>query len=199
MAIAFVGHKTNYKGTIFRSRNEAAKARFFDLLGWSWDYETKETPRWLPDFTLHGSAQDVLVESKPLTSWGDFIQTGTVRKLVDNIMGSEYAYKDIICLAERPIDQGCVLLGWLLRYDHPHRPIGDYWNGEKFVPYPVRGSSGYSSQVVCLTKQNGNYGLYCINDEVCLLSLIPGFRIDAHFEDVQRIWQHAYDYVGWKR
>lgn len=59
---------TRYAGTEFRSRLEATWAAFFDLLGWTWEYEPIDLPGWIPDFILTGPAGRVLVEVKPADS-----------------------------------------------------------------------------------------------------------------------------------
>ncbi len=55
---------TNYNGINFRSRLEAKWARFFDLLGWKWDYEPVDFDGYIPDFYLHGE-RGCFVEIKP--------------------------------------------------------------------------------------------------------------------------------------
>jgi hypothetical protein len=55
---------TNYNGINFRSRLEAKWARFFDLLGWKWDYEPVDFDGYIPDFYLHGD-KPCFVEIKP--------------------------------------------------------------------------------------------------------------------------------------
>lgn len=54
---------TTYGGVNFRSRLEARWAAFFDLLGWSWEYEPIDLAGYIPDFILGGR---VLVEVKPM-------------------------------------------------------------------------------------------------------------------------------------
>jgi len=53
---------TRYGGTQFRSRLEARWAAFFDLLGWSWEYEPIDLEGYIPDFVL---CEHVLAEVKP--------------------------------------------------------------------------------------------------------------------------------------
>lgn len=52
---------------------EAKWAKFFDLLGWLWEYEPFDCDGWVPDFAIlgnekHRRKQPVLVEVKPITS-----------------------------------------------------------------------------------------------------------------------------------
>lgn len=57
---------TRYNGVHFRSQLEANWAAFFDLCGWSWEYEPVRLDKWFPDFILsHGGHRRVLVEVKP--------------------------------------------------------------------------------------------------------------------------------------
>lgn len=55
---------TRYNGINFRSRLEAKWARFFDLIGWKWDYEPLDFNGYIPDFYLHGD-NPCFVEIKP--------------------------------------------------------------------------------------------------------------------------------------
>lgn len=58
---------TTYREYVFRSRLEAKWARFFDLLGWNWEYEPFDCDGWIPDFALIGKDQMTLVEVKPIS------------------------------------------------------------------------------------------------------------------------------------
>lgn len=58
---------TTYNGTHFRSRLEARWASFFDLIGWTWQYEPIDLDGYIPDFVLEG-VQPILVEVKPALS-----------------------------------------------------------------------------------------------------------------------------------
>jgi hypothetical protein len=61
-------------GARLRSRLEARWAAFFDLVGWSWDYEPCDFDGWTPDFALYGfvresdalSRKTIYVEVKPI-------------------------------------------------------------------------------------------------------------------------------------
>ena len=64
---------TEYAQTKFRSRLEARWARFFDLVGWRWEYEPFDLAGSIPDFALIGVDQTALVEVKPVASLGDSI------------------------------------------------------------------------------------------------------------------------------
>lgn len=59
---------TVYRGAQFRSRLEARWAAFFDLLGWSWDYEPVDLAGYIPDFFIQRLDLDpILVEVKGVT------------------------------------------------------------------------------------------------------------------------------------
>ena len=60
------GIPTTYRDVQFRSRLEAKWARFFDLVGWKWEYEPFDCDGWIPDFALIGKSQMMLVEVKPI-------------------------------------------------------------------------------------------------------------------------------------
>lgn len=60
------GIRTEYAGTIFRSRHEAAWARTFDALGLPWNYEPTDLDGYIPDFDLLFENAPLLIEIKPL-------------------------------------------------------------------------------------------------------------------------------------
>lgn len=62
------GIPTKHKGRQFRSRLEARWARFFDLLGWQFEYEPFDLRGWIPDFLLIAD-RPILVEIKPVISF----------------------------------------------------------------------------------------------------------------------------------
>lgn len=64
--------ETMYAGTRFRSRLEARWGAFFDLLGWSWEYEPLDLDGYIPDFVLD-FARPVLVEVKPAWDAGEML------------------------------------------------------------------------------------------------------------------------------
>jgi hypothetical protein len=74
--------ETKYKGVLFRSRLEAKWASFFDVLGWQWDYEPCDLPRWSPDFFIEIERQrrnsveirriSLLAEIKPYSTAPQF-------------------------------------------------------------------------------------------------------------------------------
>lgn len=59
---------TMYAGMQFRSRLEARWAAMFDLLGWVWDYEPHDLPKYVADFVVWPAGRagrPVLIECKP--------------------------------------------------------------------------------------------------------------------------------------
>ncbi len=73
MKYAIQSHPTLYNGVWFRSRLVARWACFFDLVGWTWEYEPIDLDGWTPDFRVefpcahsecYGS-HALLVEVKP--------------------------------------------------------------------------------------------------------------------------------------
>jgi len=80
MNYIYKAHQTNYKGVTFRSRLEARWAAFFDLIGWSWEYEPIDLNGWSPDFRVHWkcwhsecpNGHTLLVEVKPYYYINDF-------------------------------------------------------------------------------------------------------------------------------
>jgi hypothetical protein len=73
-------HPTMYAGTQFRSRLEARWACFFDLAGWTWEYEPIDLVGWSPDFYVtfpctHADCwggHELLVEVKPFFDVAQF-------------------------------------------------------------------------------------------------------------------------------
>ena len=61
-----------YNGVQFRSRQEAKWAAFFDLCGWTWDFEPMDLKGWIPDFILEGVDCDIFVEVKSYKKLEDF-------------------------------------------------------------------------------------------------------------------------------
>ena len=58
---------TLYAGVRFRSRLEARWAAFFDLAGWSWEYEPFDLDGWTPDFSIRqDDGRLLLIEVKPI-------------------------------------------------------------------------------------------------------------------------------------
>jgi len=80
MNYIYKAHPTNYHGVTFRSRLEARWAAFFDLAGWSWEYEPIDLNGWTPDFRVHWDCyhseceggHTLLVEVKPYYSIHEF-------------------------------------------------------------------------------------------------------------------------------
>lgn len=61
---------THYNGINFRSRLEAKWARFFDLLGWTYEYEPIDLDGYIPDFVLM-FGKPTAVEIKPAFNEAD--------------------------------------------------------------------------------------------------------------------------------
>jgi len=73
-------HPTEFSGVMFRSRLEARWAAFFELVGWSWQYEPIDLNGWSPDFRVEfncghsecNGSHSLLVEVKPYYSIEQF-------------------------------------------------------------------------------------------------------------------------------
>jgi len=74
-------HPTEFSGVMFRSRLEARWAAFFELVGWSWQYEPIDLNGWSPDFRVEfecwhsecSGSHALLVEVKPYFSIEQFV------------------------------------------------------------------------------------------------------------------------------
>lgn len=94
---------TTYAGVNFRSRLEARWAAFFDLCGWTWDYEPFDLNGWSPDFLIKGLTLPVLVEVKPI-DLAEPITVETVNAYTKAVLhsGSEHA---LLLLGLGPVDE----------------------------------------------------------------------------------------------
>ena len=80
MEYTIKAHETMYSGVLFRSRLEARWAAFFDLIGWTWEYEPLDLYGWTPDFRVTfpcghsecGPTHSLLCEVKPYLSLYQF-------------------------------------------------------------------------------------------------------------------------------
>jgi len=73
MNYTIVAHPTKYAGVQFRSRLEARWAAFFDLKGWSWEYEPLDLKSWSPDFYV--TAQDPVESFKGFAEVKPFVRS----------------------------------------------------------------------------------------------------------------------------
>ena len=105
------GIPTLYRSIRFRSRLEATWARFFDRLGWRWQYEPFDLPGWIPDFVIHG-ADDVLVEVKPIGSFDEAV----AEKI--QAAAREYGWRgELLLVGTGPFDNdGAPCIGWMGEY-----------------------------------------------------------------------------------
>jgi len=110
---------TEYAGVLFRSKLEATWARFFDVIGISWEYEPTQISGWVPDFLLNGWW---LAEVKPMPVIGtdahldpvfakavrsfDTVMLGdgpsdamgmVIRRMADGSVFARYLLADILC------------------------------------------------------------------------------------------------------
>lgn len=124
--MAVTGIPTSYKGYRFRSRLEAKWAKFFDLLGWQWEYEPFDCNGWIPDFALlgnktHRRKQPVLVEVKPIIS-----DSPGVREKIDRANNLH----EVLLVGVSPIwkssEFDTVQLGWLR--DFCNDPKQSWWS-----------------------------------------------------------------------
>lgn len=77
------GIPTEYAGTTFRSRLEARWARFFDALGWHWEYEPFDADGYIPDFLILGRSS-LLIEIKP---YGDVTALAEEARRIKPLVG----------------------------------------------------------------------------------------------------------------
>jgi len=75
-------YPNRYKNIVFRSQLERTWARFFDLLGWRFQYEPIDLIDYIPDFWIKGDRKDILVEIKPHSRFSQFVDDGAVAKFL---------------------------------------------------------------------------------------------------------------------
>jgi hypothetical protein len=116
--------------TQFRSRLEARWARFFDLVGWRWEYEPFDLSGWIPDFALIGVSQTTLVEVKPVASLDDPIAKEACEKAERAVLRSGHRDEILLLGYTWPERHGDVGLGWLNEWCFEFEPFSD--DGEVF-------------------------------------------------------------------
>jgi hypothetical protein len=107
------GIQTTYRGRVFRSRLEARWAAFFDRIGWRYEYEPFDLPRWIPDFVLMSPPYKkgpCLVEVKPIVE----IDRAVAEEMVEAVEGTDY--KALLLLGCEPHwEKRRWVIGWMWR------------------------------------------------------------------------------------
>lgn len=104
---------TTYNGRLYRSRLEAKWAAFFDLLGWSHEYEPFDLGAWSPDFLVKPLGLEYLTEIKPITEFHNETGDKMLRAVVNKVQGPRYRgiYLFGVC-PELALDGKAVRIGW---------------------------------------------------------------------------------------
>jgi hypothetical protein len=126
---------TRYANTQFRSRLEARWARFFDLVGWRWEYEPFDLAGWIPDFALIGADQTTLVEVKPVADFRDPIAVQACRKAEMAVLDSGRENEILLLGFTWPEHDDCICIGWLGEWCSADDDIGGE-AGWCWVPAP---------------------------------------------------------------
>ncbi len=116
----FKAHPTRYKGRQYRSRLEARWAAWFDLMGWSVEYEPFDLSGWVPDFLIRGNGVQVLVEVKPIEA---FTEADEARQKMERAVRAEWdgPYQLMILGHSWPVSScfaGFPSFGWLAEGSH---------------------------------------------------------------------------------
>jgi hypothetical protein len=90
---------THYNGINFRSRLEAKWARFFDLLGWPYEYEPIDLNGYIPDFVLKFDTP-IAVEIKP-----DFTRIKLTESAGKALIACNRAGIPLLCLGATLIEE----------------------------------------------------------------------------------------------
>jgi hypothetical protein len=198
MAVGREGIPTVYAGRRFRSRVEARWAAFFDLLEWKWEYEPFDLKGWIPDFSLKGFNEDVIVEVKSVSRLEDPIAVEAIAK-AEKAMKEDSRRSDLLLLGHQwPdvknwIDE--VAFGWLGQY------MGDVgFEGWSWAEAALGRWEGRDRDTKC---NHSGYG-FC-HSEQSFHDRITGRYDGGRFgssgvdqKELARFWQEAGNRVQWK-
>lgn len=175
---------TKYGGIQFRSRLEARWAAFFDILGWTWDYEPIDCDGWIPDFVLHTSPR-TLVEVKPVWDFDSDVAAKMER-------GAGVRPEELLLIGNGPLRHegetvnGAPSLGWLGDKDWVSE-TGAQWNRAVFCG-PNEGRVGFASNNHSYRDRISNLG----NGDQHL-------PFNAHHARVYDAWRTAGNCVQWRK
>lgn len=183
---------TTYSGVNFRSRLEAKWAAFFDIVGWTWEYEpATEFRGWIPDFRLLGAERDVFCEVKPVESRDDALWFEAASKIMAS--GVVAAGREPVILGSWPIgDQ----LGWICQW----------WGDQNPEDRIVEWADWLPACFGCWTDGRGKLG-FCAGDEGIYKDRISGGYDGGHYGNlnagriepmVRAAWLQAGNAVQWK-
>ena len=181
---------THYNGINFRSRLEAKWARFFDLLGWNWDYEPVDFDGYIPDFYLHGD-NPCFVEVKPAMKLEELTSLNEQSYLAMDGTGKRILY--LGATINIP-DHRCPYYGYK---DHTHLgAIVEFctWKDEDGT---FRSEYDYAYLVDCekckkvsFTGVNFSWSSHCCDEHT---------ENHSTKVDVRRIWKEATNTTQYKR
>ena len=175
--------RTKYKNRIYRSRLEAKWAAFFDIMGWSFEYEPYDLNGWIPDFVIFGKEEnedtEILVEVKPFMSQHQYNITKINKAMIDTIK------------------EGCerLLLGTTIRRAHI------FTNGTA-IGYLSAIDNFNGPNEAILNCYNCQMGFF--DDIGSYMDRITGIRDGDHcldiypYSDAIILWNEASNMVGWK-
>lgn len=135
---------TMYGGRRYRSRLEARWAAFFDLLGWTHEYEPFDFGKWSPDFLVsNGGEGELLVEIKPITEFDQDVANkmwnawdGAGSRMLLQAYVAPRIERDTVTLGSwiQPQEHPAWVeawVGWYIEHDRPgfYADITDIWRG----------------------------------------------------------------------
>ena len=177
--MTYAAIKTTYNGVNFRSRLEAKWARFFDLMGWKYEYEPYDLNGWIPDFILFGE-DEILVEVKPFSKFEDF----DTNKLFNATKGTEKEVKELLLLGtsifEPQCFYECASIGWLAE-NHDN----EKWFSNAVMNNWKNHYGFFHAEGSWLDRITGIYdGDHCLN--------VPSYQ------EIKSIWNQAGSSVQWR-
>jgi hypothetical protein len=175
------GIPTIYNGVQFRSRLEARWACFFDLIGWTWEYEPLDLNGWIPDFRLTSDdGHHYLVEIKPHRE----LCPDTVKK-IESAAPSDV---DVWILADGllPAPLSCQsLIGWSMEAQWAPLVLWEEpMSGIHRVSWLSDGSGSMPRGQMC------NGAVFPVRDESTWMKVNTGETV--------RLWKAAGNAVQWK-
>ena len=176
---------TKYRGRNYRSRLEARWAAFFDMVGWTYEYEPIDFNGWIPDFAIIGK-EVLFVEVKPVFHCAESVFVKAARA----IKGTNYQCNEVLLL-------GCTVFNWM-------DCVSIGWLGENLLSLPdydleEEGHFFSINNAIC-TREKSSIGLsHCSGSYVDRISgRYTGSLIGADSWMISEHWQKSGNPTQWK-
>lgn len=189
-------YPTIYRGVQYRSRLEARWAAFFDLAGWTHEYEPLDLGSWSPDFLLKGHYYPILCEVKPISD----IDANVCTKMADAATKASFR-GELLLLGISPFTAKNSWDGWLGWLDDGLDPWFDITDGYE----PVGASNNaYGEFRPCWGVMAPGDRLDFCHSTNAFCGRITGawsgdhYTADPKSTPAPRLWSEACNIVQWK-